>query len=115
MKDLSTLPDDLPVPFDDGACDHLLGSRLPSVALPATSGDRVNPGALLGTIVAYFYPMVGRPDSAPLVGWNDIPGARGCRPQTCGFRDHYTELKSLSAGLFGVSAQALEDQNRDED
>jgi peroxiredoxin len=110
MKDLSKLPNDLPVPVDDGACDHLLGSHLPSISLAATSGESVNLGALPETIVAYFYPMIGRPDSAPLVGWNEISGARGCTPQTCGFRDQYTELKSLAAGLFGVSAQALEDQ-----
>lgn len=110
MKDLSKLPDNLPVPLDDGACDHLLGSHLPSVSLAATSGGTVNLGALSGTIVVYFYPMIGRPDSPPLVGWNEIPGARGCTPQSCGFRDHHTELKSFAAGVFGVSAQPLEDQ-----
>jgi peroxiredoxin len=110
MKDLSKLPDNLPIPVDDGACDHLLGSRIPSVSLAATSGDTVNLGALPGTVVVYFYPMIGRPDSPSLVGWNEIPGARGCTPQSCAFRDHHTELKGLAAKVFGVSAQPLEDQ-----
>ncbi len=110
MKDLSTLPDNLPIPQDDGACDHLLGSPVPSVPLIATSGRTVNLGALSGTVVVYFYPMIGRPDSLPLVGWNEIPGARGCTPQSVGFRDHHAALTSLSAKVFGVSAQPLEDQ-----
>jgi peroxiredoxin len=110
MKDLSTLPDNLPIPVDDGACDHLLGSRIPSIALLATSGDSVNLSALPGMVVVYFYPMIGRPDSLPLVGWNEIPGARGCTPQSCGFRDHYAKLTGLRAKVFGVSAQPLEDQ-----
>ena len=110
MKDLSKLPDDLPVPVDDGACAHLLGARIPSVPLIATSGDTIDLGATPGTVVVYFYPMIGRPDSPPLVGWNEIPGARGCTPQSCAFRDHYTELKRFHAKLFGVSAQRLEDQ-----
>ena len=110
MKDLSKLPDNLPVPVDDGACAHLLGTRIPSVPLIATSGDSVDLGATPGTVVVYFYPMIGRPDSPPLVGWNEIPGARGCTPQSCAFRDHYTELKRSNAKVFGVSAQRLEDQ-----
>lgn len=110
MKDLTKLPDDLPVPVDDGACDHLPGMPLPSLSLAATSGDSVNLAELSGTIVLYFYPMTGRPDSPPLVGWNEIPGARGCTPQNCAFRDHYTELKRYASVVFGVSAQPLEEQ-----
>jgi len=110
MKDLSKLPGNLPVPIDDGACTHLPGTRIPSVPLVATSGETVNLGTLPGTVVAYIYPMIGRPDSPPLLGWNDIPGARGCTPQSCAFRDHYTELNSLGSKVFGVSAQPLEDQ-----
>jgi peroxiredoxin len=110
MKDLTTLPDNLPVPVDDGACDHLPGLCLPSLALITTSGDKINLAALPGTIVVYFYPMIGRPDSQPLVGWNEIPGARGCTPQSCAFRDHHTELTRFAKGVFGVSAQPLEDQ-----
>jgi peroxiredoxin len=81
------------------------------VPLVATSGDTIRLGTLPGTVVAYFHPMIGRPDSAPLVGWNEIPGARGCTPQSCAFRDHHAELKSVAAKVFGVSAQPLEDQN----
>lgn len=110
MKDLSKLPDNLPVPVDDGACAHLLGTRIPSVPLVATAGDTVNLGTLPGTVVVYFYPMIGRPDSPPLVGWNEIPGARGCTPQSCAFRDHHAELQGFAAKVFGVSAQPLEDQ-----
>ena len=110
MKDLFTLPDNLPMPVDDGACDHLLGSRLPSVSLAATSGGTINLGSLSRTIVVYFYPMIGRPDSPPLIGWNEISGARGCTPQSCGFRNLYTETMCYAAGIFGVSSQPLEEQ-----
>ena len=110
MKDLLKVPDNLPVPVDDGACDHLPGTRLPSMPLPATSGDAVNLGLLSGTVVVYFYPMTGRPDGAPMIGWNEIPGARGCTPQSCAFRDHHAELMRFAGGIYGVSAQPLEDQ-----
>ena len=110
IKDLHTLPANLPVPVDDGACDHLLGSTLPSVSLTSTTGKAVDLSTYTGTLVIYFCPMLGRPDSPPLIGWNDIPGARGCTPQTCAFRDSHAELKQLGAGVFGVSAQHLEDQ-----
>jgi peroxiredoxin len=110
MKDLSRLPENLPVPVDDGACAHFLGTRIPSVPLVATSGGSVDLGAIAGTVVVYFYPMIGRPDSPPLVGWNEIPGARGCTPQSCAYRDHHAELIGLGATVFGVSAQPLEDQ-----
>ena len=110
IKDLHTLPANLPVPVDDGACDHLLGVALPSVSLTSTTGKAVNLSTHAGTLVIYFYPMLGRPDSPPLIGWNDIPGARGCTPQTCAFRDSYAELNQLGVEVFGVSAQRLEDQ-----
>lgn len=110
MKDLSKLPDNLPVPVDDGACAHLLGTRIPLVQLVATSGETVSIGALPGTVVVYFYPMIGRPDSPPLVGWNEIPGARGCTPQSCAFRDYYSDMTRFHAKVFGVSAQPLVDQ-----
>lgn len=112
MKDLSKLPDNLPIPVDDGACNHLLGAGIPSIPLVATSGDTITLGTLPGTVVAYFYPMIGRPDSPPLVGWNEIPGARGCTPQTCAFSDHHAELESFAVRVFGVSAQPLEDQQQ---
>ena len=110
IKDLHTLPANLTVPADDGACDHLLGSPLPSISLASTSGKIVDLSACGGSLVIFFYPMLGRPDSPPLIGWNDIPGARGCTPQTCAFRDSYIELKRLDVEVFGVSAQRFEDQ-----
>jgi len=82
MKDLSKLPDNLPIPVDDGACAHLLGISISSIPLVATSGNTISLGTLSGTVVACFYPMIGRPDSPPLLGWNEIPGARGCTPQS---------------------------------
>jgi peroxiredoxin len=110
IKDLHTLPANLPIPVDDGACDHLLGSTLPPVSLASTTGKAVDLSTYAGTLVIYFYPMLGRPDSPPLIGWNDIPGARGCTPQTCAFRDFHAELKQLGVEVFGVSTQRFEDQ-----
>lgn len=110
MKDLDVLPPDLPAPVDDGACDHLPGATLPAVPLPGTSGAATDPSALPGTTVIYFHPMIGRPDGPPLPGWNDIPGARGCTPQSCAFRDHHAELGALGAAVYGVSVQPTADQ-----
>jgi len=110
MKDLNTLPDDLPVPEDDGACDHLSGSRLPSVFLASTSDTNVDIGSIEGVLVIFFYPMNGRPGSAPMIGWNDIPGARGCTPQSCSFRDNYSKLQRQGVKVFGISSQPLADQ-----
>lgn len=110
IKDLHILPENLPIPTDDGACDHLLGMILPSVSLLNTSEETIDLSTFTRTLVIYFYPMLGRPDSPPLIGWNEIPGARGCTPQTCDFRDQYTELKQLGVEVFGVSAQPIKDQ-----
>lgn len=100
------LPKDLPVPQDDGACDHLTGMPLPSLALASTRGRSINLSKLEGTTVVYIYPRTGRPDRELPTGWNAIPGARGCTPQSCAFRDHYQELKKLGvAELFGLSTQ----------
>ena len=110
IKDLHTLPTNLPVPLDDGACDHLLGITLPSVSLASTTGKMIDLSAYAGTLIIYLYPMLGRPDSPPHIGWNDIPGARGCTPQTCAFRDFDAELKQLGVEVFGVSAQRFSDQ-----
>jgi peroxiredoxin len=104
------LPNDLPVPEDDGAADHLPGMRLPSVPLASTSGDIVDLSALPGRTVVYCYPMTGRPDRSLPAGWDEIPGARGCTPQSCSFRDHHAELKSLGANVFGASTQDTEYQ-----
>jgi len=110
MKDLAKLPDNLPVPVDDGACAHLPDMRIPSVPLNATSGAIIDLSTLPGIVVIYFYPMIGRPDGPPMVGWNESPGARGCTPQSCAFRDTHAELNGFGARVFGVSAQPLDDQ-----
>lgn len=100
------LPDDLPVPVDDGAAAHLLGSSVPSVPLPATDGSSVDLSTLTGRTVVYAFPRTGRPGDAPLVAdWDSIPGARGCTPQACGFRDHHADLAAAGARVFGFSTQ----------
>lgn len=108
--DLYSLPPGLPVPVDDGACDHLPGLRFPSIGLPSTAGLQVDLSALPGRTVVYFYPHTGRPDREPLPGWNEVPGARGCTPQSCAFRDHAAELRELGAAVYGVSTQDTEYQ-----
>jgi peroxiredoxin len=105
------LPADLPVPVDDGAADHLEGMAIPALALPSTSGEDIDLGrAAEGTLVLYLYPRTGRPGEQLPDGWDDIPGARGCTPQSCAFRDHFAELRSLGTDVLGISAQALADQ-----
>ena len=106
------LPKGLPVPEDDGAADHLTGKRLPSVALRSTAGNVVDLSALAGTTVAYCFPMMGRPDSEMPQGWDEIPGARGCTPQSCAFRDHHAELRALGARVYGISAQEVAFQKK---
>ena len=104
------LPDNLSVPVDRGACAHLPGIRLPSVPLLSTSGRMVDLALLRGRTVLYCYPRTGRPHVEPPLGWNEIPGARGCTPQSCAFRDHYRELAALGAAVFGLSTQDTEYQ-----
>jgi peroxiredoxin len=100
------LPAGLPVPPDDGGARHLPGARLPDIALAATDGTSVNLSKLTGRTVVYGYPRSGRPGQALPTGWNAIPGARGCTPQSCGFRDHSAELKRLGVvQLYGLSTQ----------
>jgi peroxiredoxin len=100
------LPDNLPVPQDDGAVRHLAGMRLPNLALPSTSGAAVDLSRLKGRTVVYVYPRSGRPGQAMPTGWDAIPGARGCTPQSCGFRDHFAEMQRLGvAALYGLSTQ----------
>ena len=106
----SELPKDLPRPVDDGAASHLQGMNLPKLALLATDGASVDIAAVPGRLVVYIYPMTGRPDVPLPEGWDGIPGARGCTPQSCSFRDHYSELRSLNTSLFGLSAQTTEYQ-----
>ena len=101
------LPDDLPVPVDDGAADHLPGAPVPAIALAATDGSAVDISALAGRTVVYAYPRTGVPGEDHLVpDWDEIPGARGCTPESCGFRDHHAELLAAGTGaVFGLSTQ----------
>jgi peroxiredoxin len=103
---LQELPKDLPEPTDDGAADHLPGTRIPPVSLMSTAGEPVDLSALAGRTVVYCYPLMGRPDSEMPQGWDEIPGARGCTPQSCAFRDHHEELRTLGARVFGLSTQS---------
>jgi peroxiredoxin len=106
LHDPNVLPADLPVPQDDGAARHLTGMRLPSHLLEATDGSQVDLSKFPGRTVVYIYPRTGVPGRSMPEGWNEIPGARGCTPQSCGFRDHFTELKRLGvARMFGLSTQ----------
>lgn len=112
MPDLSHLPDDLPAPHDDGAADHLAGMTMPSISLPASDGTRVDLAALTGLCVVYLYPMTGRDDRPLPDGWDGIPGARGCTPQACAFRDHARDLADLGVRhLYGVSTQSTAEQS----
>ena len=96
----------IPAPVDDGAARHLTGMRVPSIPLPATDGTTVDLARLRGRTVVYIYPRTGRPGVSNPEGWDLIPGARGCTPQTCAFRDHFAELKALGIEhLFGLSTQ----------
>lgn len=100
------LPPGIPAPQDDGAARHLAGMALPDLALPATDGTQVNVSKLKGRTVVYIYPRTGVPGVDPPDGWDLIPGARGCTPQSCSFRDHFAELKALGiARVFGLSTQ----------
>jgi peroxiredoxin len=106
MKDLHTLPADLPVPQDDGAARHLAGALVADVALPATDGSLISLARLTGRTVVYAYPRTGEPGRPSLApDWDMIPGARGCTPQSCSFRDHHSELAGLGARVFGLSTQ----------
>jgi peroxiredoxin len=107
---LSDLPADLPRPVDDGAAAHLEGMTLPSVTLAATNGASVDLSRLSGRVVIYVYPMTGRPGVPLPDGWEAIPGARGCTPQSCAFRDHHAELESLRTRVFGLSTQSSDYQ-----
>jgi peroxiredoxin len=106
MVDPYSLPDDLPAPVDDGAADHLPGAALPTVQLAATDGSFVSLADLPGRTVVYAYPWTGRPGEPLLAGdWDLIPGARGCTPESCGFRDHHADLVAAGAAVFGLSTQ----------
>jgi peroxiredoxin len=111
--DYRTLPPDLPAPVDDGAADHLAGMPVPALRLPSTHGgelDLAQAAAGPGRLVVYVYPRTGTPGEPLPDGWDEIPGARGCTPQSCAFRDHVAEFAALGATLLGVSAQSAADQ-----
>ena len=109
IEDLHSVPPDLPVPVDDGATDHLPGTAIPAIPLPATDGSTVrldDPAA--PTTIVFAYPRTGRPDEdfpGGLDAWNAIPGARGCTPQACAYRDRYGEILALGVRVFGLSTQ----------
>ena len=106
QTNLNQLPPNLPRPKDDGAARHLKGMALPDLELPSTANRRVNLSKVAAPrVVIYAYPMTGRPDRQLPQGWDDIPGARGCTPETCGFRDHHKDLAKLQTEVFGVSTQ----------
>jgi peroxiredoxin len=113
VTDPNVLPADLPVPVDDGAADHLPGLALPSVELRSTGGTMVSLDGLGRTgprAVLYVYPMTGRPGADLPDGWDAIPGARGCTPETCAFRDYHAELAAAGAEVYGLSTQSTVDQ-----
>ena len=110
IDDIRRLPPDLPIPVDDGGGDHLAGMRMPPITLRSTRGRGVCLADLHGWTVVYTYPRTGEEGVAPPPGWNEIPGARGCTPQTCGFRDHHRELLALGASVFGMSTQTTDYQ-----
>ena len=106
VQDPYVLPEGLPVPTNDRAADHLGGAELPDLVLPSSLGA-VN---VRDFEVLYVYPRAGRPGRPLLPGWDEIPGARGCTPQSCAFRDHSAELATLGVRVAGISAQTLDDQ-----
>lgn len=104
--DLYSVPPNLPVPIDDGACGHLVGMQVQPIALPATTGGLITlPDERARWTVVYAYPRTGVPNRDSPPGWDEIPGARGCTPQNCAFRNHHAELQALGAAVYGVSTQ----------
>ncbi len=105
-----SLPPDLPAPVDDGACDHLAGLEVPELTLDSSLGPVDLAALAAGRAVVYIYPRTGRPDREVPAGWDAIPGARGCTPQSCAFRDHAAELEAHGARVAGLSSQPLDEQ-----
>jgi peroxiredoxin len=106
MTDFIALPLDLPVPLDDGAAAHLPGQRMPGLELPATAGCHVRLDQLgAGRTVLYLFPRMGQPGQPLPTDWDLIPGARGCTPEACAFRDHHDDLATAGASVFGLSSQ----------
>ena len=103
--DPTQLPPDLPQPEDDGACDHLIDRPLHSLGLPSTDGGSFDIATSPGRWVVYCFPKTGQPGVPLPEGWNEIPGARGCTPQSMAFRDQYDDIRALHAGVIGISTQ----------
>ena len=110
IYDPTVLPAGLPAPDDDGAAAHLEGAEFPSLRLETTRRELALADAAKGLLVLYVYPRTGRPGAEPPKEWDETPGARGCTPQSCGFRDHGAELRELGATVVGLSAQPIEEQ-----
>ncbi len=110
MTDFNQLPSNLPKPINDGAADHLLGLKLPEITLTSTDDEKINLAELKGKVVIFCYPKTGRDGVTMPEGWDQIPGARGCTPQTCSYRDNYQEIKQLGAKIFGLSTQKTDYQ-----
>ena len=123
--DYTELPPDLPVPEDDGAADHLVGMELPTTPLPSTHGGTIDLASIAGSdavaispttrekrrqLVVYVYPRTGTPGQQAPAGWDDIPGARGCTPQSCAYRDALAEFEALGATVVGINAQTPDEQ-----
>jgi peroxiredoxin len=108
LTDFTVLPDNLPVPDDDGAADHLPGMLMPSLTLQSSDGSQVDlAGLVAGRTIVYLYPLTGQPGTELPEGWDSIPGARGCSTEACDFRDHYADLKRAGADrVFGLSSQS---------
>ena len=109
-EDLTKLPNDLPKPDNDGACDHLLGMMVPSITLPSTKGDSLDVcNSDMSFAVMYFFPMMAVPEKSLPEGWNDVPGARGCTPQNITISHHIQDLQKYDAKTFGISTQPIEE------
>jgi peroxiredoxin len=107
---LHQIPPDLPVPVDDGACNHLPGHPVPAMSLQATTGGRINLSQVTGRVIVYCSPRTGTPGQPPSPEWDAIPGARGCTPEACAFRDHHEELQRRGVTVFGLSTQSADAQ-----
>jgi peroxiredoxin len=108
--DIHTLPADLPAPEDDGAADHLLNAAIPPIPLQTTTGNTIRLDQLEGRTVLFCYPRTGRPDEELPPGWNAIPGARGCTPEACGFRDAHAQFRELGVRVLALSTQSADYQ-----
>lgn len=110
MNTYLNLPEGLPIPIDDGLAAHLTGMQLPDITLASTNGSLVNLREIQDRLVIYIYPLTGRPELPLPEGWDEIPGARGCTPQACDFRNHYQQLQQLNAHVIGLSSQTTDYQ-----